>query len=148
MSHRLDTTHWPLVTLVLPADVATLDLDQLTEDQNAIFAREGRYVSLVDGSAVSKFPNGVVRRHFADWTERNRPRLRRWQAADSLIVPNSLGRGMLTAVHWLSPPAVPTKVVGTMEEAIVFLREHLADEGLDTAPLDSFAAARGIARVG
>lgn len=136
----LRTEHWPLVTLELPPDMSVLDLAPLTRSRQEVFARRERYVSITDASAVASLPGAKVRSAIADWAKSIEPMAKRFQVANALVVPNPLARGVLTAVHWLAPPIVPTLVCATMGEGLAFLVEHAARAGLDTAPLTRFAA--------
>jgi hypothetical protein len=136
----LDTRHWPLVTLTLPSDMADLDLEGLGRSQDAVFARREKYVSLTDTSSVASVPNAKVRSRIAEWTKSIEPLSKRYQVANALVVPNPLVRGVLTAVHWLAPPVVPTLVCATVGEGLAFLVEHAKTAGLAIEPITRFAA--------
>jgi hypothetical protein len=136
----LRTDHWPLVTLELPPDMADLDLGTLSRSQDDVFARRQKYVSITDASAVASLPGAKVRGAIADWAKGIEPMAKRYQVANALVVPNPLARGVLTAVHWLAPPIVPTLVCATMGEGLAFLVEHAARAGLDTEPITRFAS--------
>jgi len=136
----LETSYWPLVSLVLPKDMTQLDLGPLTRSQDAVFARREKYVSLTDASAVAHLPNAKARGAIAEWAKSIEPLAKRYQVANALVVPSPLARGVLTAIHWLAPPIAPTLVCATVSEGIAFLLDHARRAGLDTAPISRFAS--------
>jgi len=141
-SIEYDRTHWPLVVLELPADVSDLDVGGLARSLDVSFARERKFVSMMDASAVTHLPQARTRAALSAWAKRVEPLSERFVVANALVVPNGLARGVLTAIHWVAPPVTPTLVCSTVDEGLVFLREHARKAELDDAPIARFAASR------
>ncbi|MCU0656905.1 MAG: hypothetical protein MUF64_17115 [Polyangiaceae bacterium] len=139
---QLDTTFWPLVTVELPALVDDIDVEALAREQEAIFARGARYVSLLDATLVSSIPSARTRTALGEWAKRTEARLVGVQAANALVIPQGLARGAITAIHWIAPPKVPTMVCATVEEGLRFLEPHALAAGLRTDMLARYLAAR------
>ena len=49
---------------------------------------------------------------------------RRFNAGQAVIVSNPITRGFITAIYWMSPPIYPTRIVGSMSEALHWLEPH------------------------
>ncbi len=67
-----------------------------------------------------------LRQHLNDTA----PVMGQWCAAAAIIIDKAAVRGVLTALHWISPPAYPQKVFATPEEGEAWVRPRL-DAALD-----------------
>lgn len=132
---RLSMHHWPLVTLALPADLRRLDLTPLRESQQEVFDRRERYVSMTDATEVAHLPDAHSRREIGAFLNAVEEGTSRWQVANALILSSDVARRVLTAVHWLAPPKIPTGVFSTRAEAKAFLLEHAEAAGLSVDPI-------------
>ncbi len=133
-----DTTHWPLAVLVLPEDVSEIDIPRLARSLDAIFARGQRFVSITDATAVAKLPGAKARGDLGGWTKTIEPLSKRYLAANALVVPNAVARGVLTAIQWIAPPVVPTIVCATLAEGGAFVIGHARRADVDTSGVDRF----------
>jgi hypothetical protein len=135
----LDLRYFPLVTLALPATLDMSYADLLEHDTRALFALRRRYVSISDSSGVVGMPEAKTRKRMAEWAKSHEDAFRHWQVANVLIVNSTIVRAGISAIHWLAPPPVPTRVETDWGVGLAFLRQHAQEEGLDTTGLSAFA---------
>ena len=134
--------HWPLVVFELPPQLSTGFVGVLDASMKRVFARQMRFVSLVDASKLESLPDANARRALGEWSKTIDAPTRKYQVANALVVPSAMARGVLTAIHWIHPPPMPTIVCATVAEGIQFLRGHARDAGLPLGPLDEYARTR------
>lgn len=129
----LDASKFPLVIFRLPSVVEVATVDTLEREQEQLFQRGRHFVSMVDLREVSAVPTATVRKRIGEWAKSIEGKSARYQLANALVVESTLIRAALSAVHWLAPPPVPTKVFATDAEAFAFLRSHLERAGIPSA---------------
>lgn len=138
-TQALDLTYLPLVVTRLPAKVDLSYAEVLESDHRALFALRARYVSITDTTPVSGLPDARARQRMGEWAKSHEDDLRRWQVANALVVPSSVVRAGLQAIHWFAPPPVPTVVETDLATCLAFLRQHAEANGLALAGLDAYA---------
>ena len=55
---------------------------------------------------------------------------RKYNKANAYVIANTVMRGALTAIYWLSPPQYPHAVFPTVARAEVWVKEKLAEAGV------------------
>ncbi len=65
------------------------------------------------------------RRRMAKVLDEHEDKLTRSTAAYALATSSPFVRGVLTTLFWLAPPGYPYKIVGTPEQGLAFIAEHL-----------------------
>lgn len=129
----VDSSKFPLVVFRLPPVIEVSTIDTLEQEQEHLFQRGRNFVSMVDLRTIKSVPTATVRKRIGDWAKSIESKSMRYQLANALVVDNTLVRAALSAVHWLAPPPVPTKVFATDAEALPFLRSHLERAGIPSA---------------
>lgn len=140
----LDLTHFPLVLVTIPGSVDSSYAEVLEEDHRALFATRARYVSVSDSSRVTSMPDAKTRQRMAEWAKSSEALLRTWQVANALVVPTSLVRAGLSAIHWFAPPPVPTAIETELPAALAFVHRHARAAGLVTVGIEAYARASGV----
>jgi hypothetical protein len=132
----VDTSHWPLVVCTYPRTPLTdQDVQGLIATLFALLRRREKHVCVMDGLAIEETINARQRRMFADFAEDAEARaLSAHKIADVLLIASTLARGAVTAIFWLQKPVSPTRVAGSVDEAMPFLRERFAAEGMEFTP--------------
>mgnify|MGYP006999982045 CR=1 FL=1 len=121
VAFTLDSASFPSVKLTLRGALGLRDAETMTKAiQERVFARKEAYTLLIDATHAG-VPGADVRRHFAEFSIKNRAHTRGYCKGEAYVMPNALVRGALTAVMWLSPFEYPHKVVGTVNEARAWL---------------------------
>lgn len=127
---RFLMSSWPLLVIEVSGDMSRVDMRQLARDQEELVSRNERYVTMTDLSDVTNVPDARTRGELAAWMHAVERDTLRLQVANVLVVSSTLVRHVLTALHWLAPPPVPTAVVATRAEAIAYLVPHARRAGL------------------
>lgn len=122
----IDSSRAPLFQWNLPAAAEDDELEACLK------ARE-------DWALVAKYPCAWVvdlrhllgvpatqRRLFAEHLKHFEPHDIAYNRGSALVIPNSMVRGIVTAVFWLSPPKFPNKAFDTREAALSWAAERLA----------------------
>ena len=79
---------------------------------------------ILDCSLVKAAP-ASQRKIFAQYERENASYNRRFNKGSAFIIPNTLVRGLLTAIYWLSPPVYPYTIVNSEAEAKRWVQEQL-----------------------
>ncbi len=69
--------------------------------------------------------SATQRRRIAEFKKRMVGHDRRYVAGFASVSPNTLVRGLMTAVYWVQPPVYPHLFVPTREVGLLWLREQL-----------------------
>ncbi len=89
-------------------------------------------ITIVDCRQVKKAP-AAQRKLFADNIDHIKPYSQKFQVAVALVVPNTLVKGLVTAIYWVAPPGYHYKVFTDIEIARTWLQEQLLNESKDAA---------------
>ena len=124
---RFSTQDWPfVVTTIIESMDEAETADYLAAFINDVVNRRAPFVSIVDARRMTSAPSAKVRRMIADWEQANGDRGSRYNRGVAFVTESALIRGAMTALHWISPPKVPTTYHATMELAKAWARERLA----------------------
>jgi hypothetical protein len=86
--------------------------------------------AIFDGTRVTARPSALVRKSLADYTRDSGPRSKLWAVGTAIVVPNALLRGVMTAIHRLSPPKISVEALATYDEAVGWCHAKLAAAGV------------------
>lgn len=83
--------------------------------------RRGELVSLVlDPSGLTRF-DASMRKAYGEWRAANMVLIRHSCARAAYVTQSALGRGILTAVFWIAPPAIPVETFSDRDTAIAWV---------------------------
>ena len=124
----LDTSRFPLVEIRYPEKVADSDLEAfLLLYETFLESFRGPYAAVVDFSAIFTATQSQ-RRIYALSERRIRDIAHRKCRGVAMIVDNSLMRGCIAAVYWMSKPNYPYKVFSTRRTAVQWAYGQLDDQ--------------------
>jgi hypothetical protein len=120
----IDTTQWPLILWDSPAhrvsDRAFADamtwIGELTETTPA----GEKSFMLTDLSRLEEAASASQRKFAADFMNQHRDLIRRASAGAGIVAKSAVVRGGITAVFWIRPPPVETRVVSTRQEGTLY----------------------------
>jgi hypothetical protein len=113
------------------------DLASLDAAMGDLFARGQRFVTLFDTSGTAVLPEAKMRRAIADWLERIEPQMKRYNLGSANVVASGAVRGMLTAIHWIFPPAVPQHYSPDPLDALAWCEKRLAEAGMSNPAVEA-----------
>lgn len=142
---RVDVSLWPLTVTTIEGAISLADASILADAHRDILARREKHVNLFDGTLADTLPDAVVRKKLAELTAHTGEASKRWAVGSAFVVTNAIVRGSITAIHWVSPPTIPTRVVATYDEGLAWCIGRLSAGGiaLGTA-LEAHVAQRGV----
>lgn len=106
-------------------DPGAEDVETAIREYERIFDEGGRFVSLVDITAVSSIPSAAVRNAYASWRSAHYADLEEHVAAVAFVVGNHpLLLGTLTALSWMASHPSPTGHFRSHDEAMAFLAPY------------------------
>ena len=136
---RTDVSRWPLVVVTFPdRRVSDDEFRAFIDDQRAFVSRREPHVVIAD-VRHAKVISAAQRRPVAAWLAEAEPVSREFTLAMAIVVDNPMMRGGIAAVFWLKEPPVPTKAVGSMQEALDHVLGVLHEKGIaapDVSPND------------
>lgn len=130
---RFDDSAWPLLVIQLPPLMNNQTaVRSIVEGFEDAYRRNARFASILDGSAVVKFPGTLERKALLDWVgqESRLETERRLSVATGLVLPSGPMRAFVSALNWVNRPATPQKVTATQEEAVTWCCERLEEAGI------------------
>ena len=119
---RIDTRDWPVVLMDLPErriedshlHEGLACLEQLLSD----CGKSGtKTYQITDLTRMREVAPASQRKYAAEWTRRTLTLQRLASLGGANVTPSAILRGLITAIHWLQPPAMPTTFFATREEA-------------------------------
>jgi len=129
LAYSIDTSRWPIVKAAATESVRDdAALDRFYVALDAILARGEPFASVLDLRGA--YSNAARRSRFAAWQKQNDPEIRRYCRAQAVVAPSAVQRGVVTAALWVKEPVVPVKVFSTEADAMDWVRDVLAKEGL------------------
>ena len=120
---EVDDEGWPFVVSVMPAVPDERFFLRYFQRQRSMFERKQRWVHLVDTRAVVKLPDPRVRHVITQHTDELTQLSRQFNVGTAVVIAHALVRGIMTALHWVSPPRHPFSVVATPAEACEYLAQ-------------------------
>jgi hypothetical protein len=127
---EVDDEAWPFVVSVMPAVPDESFFRRYFQRQRAMFERKQRWVHLVDTRQVVKLPDPSVRHVITQHTDELTQLSRQYNVGTAVVISHALVRGIMTALHWVSPPRHPFAVVATPSEACEYLAECCRRAGM------------------
>jgi len=100
----------------------------LAEVTERLLLPEGFLALAWDGVLITEMPSSC-RKLQADWINANRFAIKRKMRGIGFAFGSPFTRGLLTAVHWLSPPPYAHTVVSTRDESIRWCVDKLVRAG-------------------
>lgn len=153
---RFDDGAWPLVIVQMPPLMNNaIAIRSIIDGFEGLYRRDARFASILNGSAVVKFPGAAERKALLDWVG-NDARVaneRRLSVGTGLVLPSGPMRAFVSAINWVIRPATPQKVTATQEEAVEWCCERLQEASIPLPPaigalrarrLSSARAVRGV----
>jgi hypothetical protein len=134
---RFDDTAWPLLIIRMPALMNNIVVVRsIIDGFEGVYRKNERFASILDGSAVAKFPGTLERKALMDWVG-NEARIeteRSLSVATALVLTSGPMRAFVSALNWVNRPVTPQKVTATREEAIEWCCERLQEAGIVLPP--------------
>jgi hypothetical protein len=127
---EVDDEAFPFVVSVLPPAPDERFFQAYFRTQNELLNRKQRWVHLVDTRRVVRLPDARSRTIITDETEKMKPLSRVYNIGTATIFESALTRGIMTAIHWVSPPPHPFATVASVEEGLDYLNSCLMKAGL------------------
>jgi hypothetical protein len=121
---RIDTRNWPLIVWESPPervpDAASTQALGWVEELWRTTPLGDKSFMLTDLSRMREGAPASQRKYAAEFMERNRDLQVRASAGGVIVAPSAITRGIITAVFWLKPSPVASKVVSTREEGLLY----------------------------
>jgi hypothetical protein len=131
----LRTQNWPLVITTVTGDLDEPKLRRyLDEFTSTVLGRGQLFASVVDARSVAAAPSARLRKIVSDWELAHGSVGKRWNAGIAIVTTSALVRGAMTAIHWISPPLVPTTYEAKLESAIAWAWARLKERGVAVTP--------------
>jgi hypothetical protein len=86
------------------------------------------YAYVYDGTRIDQMPSSC-RQLQATWINTHRPVIGRLNRGCGFAFASAITRGLLTAVHWISPPPYPHSISATRDDAIRWCLDRLVRAG-------------------
>ena len=125
---RLITDDWPIIVIEFPEvrvpDDALRDCLSCVEDLLKE-ARDGKEwtFTVTDLTRMVEFPSAAQRTCTSEWLTRTFGLQKAASLGGATVTRSMLLRGVVNAVQWISPPALPSPFVATRREAMVEARK-------------------------
>jgi hypothetical protein len=130
---------FPFVISVMPVAPDEAFFKAYFVKQRELLSRGKRWLHLVDIRLVTRLPDARARAVVSAETAALSDLSARFNAGTATVISSPIVRGILTAIHWLSPPPHPFLNVATVEEGLTFLSSCAAKAGV-TVPTGMRAA--------
>ena len=118
MPITLDITHRPLFIVTLVSAPSDAEIrGNLAEWTASFFPAQKPYALVYDAKDATQF-SPRQRQMTADWVTLHAGQIRSLCAGCSFVFATAMQRGVMTAVHWMSPPPYPVHVTKTRVDAI------------------------------
>jgi hypothetical protein len=137
----VDVTAWPLVWARLPERFDLPAVDSFFRGFDGVLARKTKFVTIIDTSAISRFPNALERQHLGECMKVRTFAEAAYDLGNAVIIRSAPARTVLTAVNWIRRPVSAQHIVGDSRAAIEWCCDRLAQAGIPQSP--ALAALRG-----
>lgn len=118
----MDDRRWPLVHIKSPQ--SDVNVESFFALIDVCLKKKTMFGAVHDIRGLPPL-NALQRKKFSDYISSKPALLKAYIAALGVVVNSGIERGIVTAVLWVSPVPFPVRVFGSMEEAEVWVREHL-----------------------
>ena len=123
-ANKYDDTGWPVCVVTWTPEGTTLAGHDEFMAQLDRWLLRGRCGVIMDVRAGGR-PDSVLRKHIAEQKKARKDAMRA-HFVMALVVANSIQRGVLMAVAWVSPPSHPERAFTDFEEARAWCAEEIA----------------------
>lgn len=127
---EVEARAWPFVITVLPATLSEDFTTRYFAKQAEFLQRAQPWVHLVDIRPLCRIPDARIRALIGEHTKRLEHLSARYNRGTALVLESPLARGVLTAIHWISPPTYRFASVATPAEGVEYLRTELRESGI------------------
>lgn len=127
----VDLSRFPLVITTISGRLSLADADLIISEQYAILRRGLPHVNLFDATQATERPDAIVRRRLGEFTGRSAFLSKRSALGSALVIPNPVLRGVVTSIHWIGRPLVPTKHFADVGGGLAWCLAELRKVGLD-----------------
>jgi hypothetical protein len=127
---------WPLIHVRYGREFSAAAVQGTIDGYERLLRRKERFVSLVDGSQIVKFPGSAERSMLNAWLkEPGRTEKEKLYAIGYVVVlPSGPLRAMMSAIQWVNPPNSPQAWKATVPEAFEWCIERLVEAKLPLTP--------------
>ena len=124
----LDASLSPIFITTSVAGVSDDEWRQHYQDlSRQVLQRSQPYAFVVDATDAEGRPSATQRRLQVEWIRANAQTIKTFCRGGAFVLPSPVVRGIVTAIHWLSPPPYPFAIFAKKTEAIAWCRAKLAD---------------------
>jgi hypothetical protein len=131
---EVDLTAWPLVWARIPERFDVPAIDSFFRGFDEVLARKTKFVTIIDTSAITRFPDPLERRHLGECMKVRTFAEAAYDLGNAVIILSAPARTVLTAVNWIRRPVAPQYIVGNYRDAIEWCCGRLADGGVPLSP--------------
>lgn len=124
----VDTTRWPLLIVTQHAPTLTdaERMEALEDTERALGTDRGKYAVIHDSRLAGPL-TPTQRAMIAEYSKRHDARTRARCVCNAFVFDSLVMRGALTAIMWLKPPVVESKVFSNLEDAITWARTKIEE---------------------
>ena len=130
----LDLTAWPLVQARIPEIFDIEAIDSFFRGFDEVLARKTKFVTIIDTSALTRFPDAVQRSHLGECMKVRTFAEASYNLGNAVILRSATARTVLTAVNWIRRPVTAQELVSNYAEALEWCCSRLAREGIPLSP--------------
>jgi serine/threonine protein kinase len=126
-SITFDDSRFPLIVVTLVGRLTDVEYAAYLDDRTARLIDRGEVYALVyDGAGIVEMAPST-RRLQAGWINRHRAAISALNQGCGFVFGSARLRGLLTAVHWVSPPPYPYAVFSRRADAMKWCLDRLAE---------------------
>jgi hypothetical protein len=120
----------PLYGQVLPAACSDEELAQMLEDVERITKAIDSPIGWVTDISNILHATPRQRKMYAESDARLKDLDKKWCSGTAVVCRSPFTRGIVTAVHWVSPPVYPYKIFSSRREGERWARQQLITRGI------------------
>jgi hypothetical protein len=124
---------FPLVEISFTPTITDDDVDVFCKKMRALARGGRRYASVFDTRGVFSI-NSAQRKKMADLQLELEDASARVVVVACIAFPNTLARGVVTAINWVKPPSFPQRYFDSVDQARAHAITFLTAEGLTVPP--------------
>jgi hypothetical protein len=115
---RFDVDVFPVITVVFAEDgCSDEDIEHMIRGFQGVLRRREKFSVIIDGGGLTAIPNARQRARAAEYEREAEAVIRQFNVGSALVVDSALGRGVITALRWISKATAPEAVFATPAEA-------------------------------
>lgn len=128
-SFHIDTSQWPIAIHRVEGALSNQQIDAYVDAGTTLLLRGERHVVILDTTRMGRF-TAYARARSAQWQQTYRNELERYCLGTAYVVPSPLLRFIVMTVLLVGKLPTPYVVCDSIEEAMTWCRERLADAEL------------------